>query len=109
MVERFFWATTANRQFFYVGIVQNCVEKSYCRSFTKKNRSTMVRPRTLRLGKGARCNVLVKNLRPSREITKRILNPLPRQRVTDLIVTRRAIITHGRSSYEAIYSRVRSG
>ncbi len=69
----------------------------------KKNRSTMVRPRTLRLGEGARCNVLVKNLRPSCEITERILNPLPRQRVTDLIVTRLAIITCGRSSYEAIF------
>ena len=65
----------------------------------------MVRPRTLRLGEGARCNVLVKNLRLSREVTERILNPLPRQRVTDLIVTRRAIITRGRSSYEAIFSQ----
>jgi hypothetical protein len=63
----------------------------------------MVRPWTLRLGKGARCNVLVKNLRPSREINERILNPLPRQRVTDLIATRRAMITRGRSTFEAIY------
>ena len=63
----------------------------------------MVRPRTLRLGEGARCNVLVKNLRPSREINERILNPLPRQRVTDLVATRRGIITRGRSSYEAIF------
>jgi hypothetical protein len=65
--------------------------------------STMARSRPLRLGEGARCSVLVKNLRPSREIKERILNPLPRQRVTDLVVTRRAIITRGRSSYEAIY------
>lgn len=63
----------------------------------------MVRPPTLRLGEGARCNVLVKNLRPSREITERILNPLPKQRVTDLVATRRALITRGRSTYEAIY------
>ena len=63
----------------------------------------MARSWTLRLGEGARCNVLVKNLRPSREITERIINPLPRQRVNDLIVMRRAIITRGRSSYEAIY------
>ena len=63
----------------------------------------MVRPPTLRLGEGARCSVLVKNLRPSREITERILNPLPRQRVTDLVATRRGIITRGRSTYEAIF------
>ena len=63
----------------------------------------MVRPPTLRLGEGARCSVLVKNLCPSREITERILNPLPRQHVTDLIVTRRAIITRGRAMYEAIF------
>jgi hypothetical protein len=63
----------------------------------------MARSQTLRLGKGARCSVLVKNLRPSCEIKERILNPLLRQRVTDLVVRRRAIITNGRSTYEAIY------
>ena len=57
--------------------------------------SMMTRRRTLRLGEGARCNVLVKNLRPSREVKERILNPQPRQRVTELIVTRRAFITRG--------------
>jgi hypothetical protein len=65
----------------------------------------MVRRLTLRLGEGTRCSVHVKNLRPSREITERILNPLLRQRVTDLVATRRGIITRGRSSYEAIFSR----
>ncbi len=65
--------------------------------------STMVQRWSLRLGKGARCNVLVKNLRPSREIKERILNPQPKQRVTDLIVTRRAIITRGNLLYEAIF------
>jgi hypothetical protein len=64
--------------------------------------SMTVRPRTLRLGDGARCNVLVKNLRPSREIKERILNPQPKQRVTDLLVTRRAILTRGKLTYEAI-------
>jgi len=63
----------------------------------------MTRRRTLRLGEGARCNVLVKNLRPSREIKERILNPVPRQRVTDLIVTRRAIMTRRRATFEAIF------
>jgi hypothetical protein len=65
--------------------------------------STMVQCWSLRLGEGARCNVLVKNLRPSREIKERILNPQPKQRVTDLIVTKQAIITRGNSSYEAIF------
>jgi hypothetical protein len=63
----------------------------------------MVRPRTLRLGEGARCNVLVKNLCPSREIKERILNPQPKQRVTDLLVTRQAILRRGKSTYEAIF------
>jgi hypothetical protein len=63
----------------------------------------MVRPWTLHLGEGARCSVVVKNLRPSREITERILNPLPRQRVTDLVAMRQGILTHGRSTYKAIY------
>ncbi len=62
----------------------------------------MVQPLTLRLVKGARCNVLVKNLRPSRKIKERILNPQPKQRVTDLLVTRQAILTRGKSTYEAI-------
>jgi hypothetical protein len=62
----------------------------------------MVRPWTLRLGKGAKCNVLVKNLCPSRKIKERILNPQLKQRVTDLLVTRRAILTRGKSMYEAI-------
>ena len=50
---------------------------------------------------GARCSVLVKNLRPSRKIKERILNPLPRQRVTNLVVTRRAIVTEGCATGEA--------
>jgi hypothetical protein len=65
--------------------------------------SMMVQPWTLRLGEGARCNVLVKILRPSREINERILNPLPRQRVTDLIAMRRVMITRGRLTFKAIY------
>jgi hypothetical protein len=63
----------------------------------------MVRRPTLRLGEGARCSVLVKNLCPSREITEHILNPLPMQRITDLVATRQGIITRGRSTYEAIF------
>ena len=63
----------------------------------------MARGSTLRLGEGARCSVLVKNLRPTREVTQRIVNPSPRQRVTDLTAVRRGIITRGASTYETIY------
>lgn len=63
----------------------------------------MARGSTLRLGEGARCSVLVKNLRPTREVTQRIVNPSPRQRVTDLTAVRRGIITRGASTYETIF------
>ncbi len=56
-----------------------------------------------RLGEGARCSVLMKNLRPSREVEKRIVNPAPHQRTTDLVAVRRGNITRGRSTYEVIY------
>ena len=63
----------------------------------------MPRGRTLRLGEGARCSVLVKNLHPTREVSQRILNPAPRQPVTDLVAVRRGNITCGGMTYEAIY------
>ena len=63
----------------------------------------MPRGRILRLGEGARCSVLVKNLRPTREVSQRILNPAPRQRVTDLVAVRRGNITRSGLTYEAIY------
>jgi hypothetical protein len=63
----------------------------------------MARGSTLRLGEGARCSVLVKNLRPTREVTQRILNPAPRQRITDLVAVRRRNITRGGVTYEAIF------
>jgi hypothetical protein len=55
------------------------------------------------LGQGARCLVLIKNLRPSREVEQHIVNPAPHQRATDLVAVRRGNVTHGRSSYEVIY------
>ena len=60
-------------------------------------------PLTLRLDKGARCSVLVKNLRPTREVTQLILNPAPRQGVTDLVAVRHRNITHSGLTYKAIY------
>ena len=57
-----------------------------------------------RLGEGARCSVLIKNLHPSREVVEqRIVNPAPRQRATDLVAVRRGNVTGGRSTYEVIY------
>ena len=64
---------------------------------------TMVQCWSLRLGKGPRCNGLVKNLRPSRKIRERILNPQSRQCMTDLITTRQDIITRGSLTFEAIF------
>ena len=63
----------------------------------------MARGGTLRIGKGARCSDLVKNLCPTREVTQRILNPAPCQHVTDLVAVRHGNITRGGLTYEAIY------
>ena len=88
---------------FYVGILLPYHRKPNFPQVAIILTSMMTRRQSLCLGKGARCNVLVKNLRPSREIKERILNPQPRQRVTDLIITRRAIITRGSSTFDAIF------
>ena len=63
----------------------------------------MARGGTLRIDKGARCSVLVKNLRPTREVTQHILNPALRQRVSDLVAVRCGNITCVGLTYEAIY------
>jgi hypothetical protein len=63
----------------------------------------MAQSGTLRIGEGARCSVLVKNLRPTREVTQRILNPALHQRVKDLVVVRRGNITRDGAMYKAIY------
>ncbi len=62
----------------------------------------MARGNALHIGKGTRCSVLVKNLRPSREVTQQILNPAPHQRVTNLVAVRCANITRDGLKYEAI-------
>ena len=46
-------------------------------------------------------SVLVKNLRPTREVTQRILNPVPHQRMTDLVAVRHGNITRGTLTNEA--------
>jgi hypothetical protein len=42
-------------------------------------------PQRLRIGKGAGCSVLVKYLRPSKEVGKAIVNPIPGQCLDDLV------------------------
>ena len=63
----------------------------------------MRRGSSLCIGEGARCSVLVSNLRPSKEVSERIVNAVPRQRVEDLVAVRQGIITCGGKTYEAIY------
>jgi hypothetical protein len=48
----------------------------------------MARSPTKRLGEGARCSVLVKLLRPSREVAEALPNTTAQQRLDDLIATR---------------------
>ena len=52
---------------------------------------------------GTKCNVLVSMLRPTQEVAQRIVNRVPNQRVHDLVATRRAMQTCGRTTFEAIF------
>jgi hypothetical protein len=57
----------------------------------------------LRVGEGATCSILLKFLRPSREMSERFPNALPTQRLDDLVAVCFAVFTRGRSSYPAIF------
>ncbi|MBM4179814.1 MAG: hypothetical protein FJ211_10875, partial [Ignavibacteria bacterium] len=72
-------------------------------STTHKTPSTMPRPLVLRLGEGATCSVLLKFLRPSREVSERFPNAAPTQRLDDLVAVRFAVVTRGRSTYPAVF------
>ena len=87
-------------QCLYIGIIL-----VLCRKQTPltKHHSTMPRPPTLRLGEGATCSVLLKFLRPSREVSEKFPNAVPTQRLDDLVAVRFAVVTRGRSSYPAIF------
>jgi len=87
-------------QCLYMGIIL-----VLCRKQTPltKHQSTMPRPPTLRLGEGATCSVLLKFLRPSREVSEKFPNAVPTQRLDDLVAVRFAVVTRGRSSYPAIF------
>ena len=67
------------------------------------NRSTMAQPPKRRFGDGATCSVLLKFLRPSREVSEKFPNAVPTQRLDDLVAVCFAVVTRGRSSYPAIF------
>ncbi len=63
----------------------------------------MARPQALRIGEGATCSVLVKRLRPSRNVAEANLNASANQRVKDLIATHHAITTRKSHSFQTIF------
>ena len=63
----------------------------------------MTRHRRLSLGEGARCSVLLSKLRPSRDVEAAFPNPLPTQRLEDLVAVRHEQITRRGLTYEAIF------
>jgi hypothetical protein len=58
---------------------------------------------TLRLGEGATCSVLVKYLRPSRDVKEAIPNPGPNHRVLDLVAVRREVTTRAGQTYDSVF------
>ncbi len=65
--------------------------------------TTMPRPRTKRLGEGAMCSVLLKLLRPSREVAERFPNATAQQRLDDLIATRLGRVDRRGNNFEAVF------
>jgi hypothetical protein len=65
----------------------------------------MVPRARLCLGKGARCSVLLKFLRPSKNVNEAILNPVQGQWLDDLIAVSREVTTHGGKSFVSIFFR----
>ncbi len=63
----------------------------------------MTRPPKRRFGDGAICSVLLKFLRPSKEVDERFPNVTANQRLDDLVAVRQDIITQGRHTYPAVY------
>ena len=59
----------------------------------------MPRRPILRLREGATCSVLVKFLRPSREVSKRFPNAVLTQRLDDLVAARFAVVPRGCNLY----------
>ncbi len=62
----------------------------------------MTRHRLL-LGEGARCSILLSNLRPSRDVEAAFPNRLAMQRLKDLVAVRHEQFTRRGLTYEAIF------
>ena len=60
------------------------------------------------LGKGARCSVLVKYLRPSKAVADAIVNPTAGQQVDDLIAVKREMTMRGGKNFYSIFYRSES-
>ena len=63
----------------------------------------MPRPPTKCLGEGARCSVLVKLLRPSREVAEALPNTTAQQRLDDLIATRLDRTDRRGNNFESVF------
>ena len=63
----------------------------------------MPRCRSLRIGEGATCSVLVKRLRPSQAVAAAIPNASANQRVDDLVATRHAVTTRRGHTFKTIF------
>ena len=63
----------------------------------------MAQPPKRRFGDGATCSVLLKYLRPSKEVKERFPNLTVNQRLDDLVAVRQDIISRGRRTYPAVY------
>ena len=63
----------------------------------------MARPRTKRLGEGARCSVLVKFLRPSKEVAEALPNATAQQRLENLIATHLGKTERQGNNFESVF------
>ena len=63
----------------------------------------MPRSRSLRIGEGATCSVLVKRLRPSQAVAAAIPNASVNQRVDDLVATCHAVTTRRGHTFKTIF------
>ena len=63
----------------------------------------MARPRTKRLGEGARCSVLIKFLRPSKEVAEAFPNATAQQRLENLIATHLGRTERQGNSFESVF------
>ena len=63
----------------------------------------MARPRMKRLGEGVRCSVLIKFLRPSKEMAEAFPNATAQQRLENLIATHLGRTERQGNSFESVF------